>query len=200
MDKILTEYESFIVDDRIGLVYISDFLSDECCDHLVGLAYDLVIKRSELNGNIISPSRTSSSAYIPKQHDDVVAFIENVVSYLTDRNLSLIEQLQVVVYNEGEFFNAHYDAYSKDLLKSSNFKQREYTFFIYLNTVIEGGEKVFPKLNIKFNPKKGDALFWRNCNSDMSVNDLSFHQGNPPKRDMKFGLNVWIHSDSQDFE
>lgn len=48
------------------------------------------------------------------------------------------------------------------------------TFFLYLSDVEEGGETVFPSLNISVSPKRGRALLWP---STMD-HDLELQDGN----------------------
>ena len=160
MEKVLSQFpDAFIVDDSIGLIYIPNFLHDIDCNHIAGIAYDLIIQKSMVLGNIISNSRTSSTAYIPKNHDEIMTDLSTLVANLTDKPINALEQFQVVIYNDGEFFGEHYDGYEEATMKKNNYTQREYTFFVYLNTVEFGGETVFPKLNLSFSPKKEMLYF-----------------------------------------
>ena len=53
--------------------------------------------------------------------------------------LSKNEALQVVRYQQGEFYREHYDN------KAGNASARAATFMIYLSPVIDGGATYFPK-------------------------------------------------------
>ncbi len=49
---------------------------------------------------------------------------------------------------------------------------------IYLSEVEEGGETVFPKLNLTIKPEKGDALLFYDMKPTGEVDDQTLHGGN----------------------
>jgi prolyl 4-hydroxylase len=105
---------------------------------------------------------------------------------------SHLEGLQVVKYEPGDYFKPHHDWFQSDYADKIG-NQRRYTFFVYLNDVPGGGgETDFPQLNRSFQPKKGDALFWRNCTELNECSELNLHQGKAPLNDVKYGLNIWV--------
>ena len=71
-----------------------------------------------------------------------------------------------------------------------------FSCFVYLNgdAAFDGGNTVFPALNITVRPKKGSALIWRNV--DYSVpprpDFRTLHEGREVTRGTKFALNVWV--------
>lgn len=71
--------------------------------------------------------------------------------------------------------------------------QRQYTFFVYLNDVENGGETVFPKLNLSFKPQRGLSLFWENCKDLTTCDELNLHKGNSTINGIKYGLNIWVN-------
>ena len=73
------------------------------------------------------------------------------------------EQLQVVKYNPGGFYNVHQDA--NCFVDESSDNERLYTVLVCLNDGFEGGETEFPEIGEKFKLKKGDALFFNTLNS-----------------------------------
>jgi prolyl 4-hydroxylase len=83
------------------------------------------------------------------------------------------------------------DQNSNDYRRSSGSSQRQYTIFVYLNDVANGGETNFPKLNVSFKPKKGSAVFWENCVTATECHEETYHQGKPPIGETKYGLNIW---------
>ena len=94
------------------------------------------------------------------------------------------ETLQGQHYLVDQEFKSHTDYFEKtQLLEHDRGRgQRTYTFMIYLNNVLEGGETEFPKLNKVFSPVQGKALIWNNLNEDGSPNDNTIHQAHPVKK------------------
>ena len=72
------------------------------------------------------------------------------------------------------------------------------TFFLYLNTVEDGGETWFPTLKnqeVKVKPVKGRAILWPSVlDSDLEKPDhQTFHAALPVKKGVKHAVNAWIH-------
>ena len=192
INKLLKSTNGALLDERIKLIYIEDFLTDLECDHLVGLAYDIMFERSVTTYGV-NDNRTSTSAYIAKDYDEIIKKITSKVSQLTETGQELVEQFQIVKYEIGQKFGSHWDYFPTEYVKKNGGKQRLYTFFVYLNTVDTGGETEFTQLGLEFKPKKRAALFWENCTNDKIGNVLSMHQGKAPISDLKFGLNIWTN-------
>ena len=107
-----------------------------------------------------------------------------------------LERLNMVRYNPGEFYGVHHDG-----------PMRPVTVFIYLNDLPDGaqGETYFPKLGLKFVPRKGTALMWSNvfCAQRQPNPNLfgkqtggdprMVHEGLPPSSGLKFGLNAFFN-------
>lgn len=188
-------------DDKVDLEYIKGFLNNEECDHIVS-TFQNKTERSKLivNGNndVINDARTSSTYYIAEKDDPIIKSVEaKIITYLNshveEKNwLPMLEMLQIVKYEEGQEFKEHHDWFQNDYLEKLNGNQRHYTFFVYLNSVELGGETVFPNIDKTFVPTKGDALFWENCREPYVCNKNTLHQGKPPQKGTKYGLNAWV--------
>jgi hypothetical protein len=92
-----------------------------------------------------------------------------------------------VRYKPGQQFKPHFDS---GLDFAMHKCLREFSFFAYLNTMTAeaGGETEFTKLGVKFTPKAGDALFWRNHKDRSSPHFLDGeHAGRPPLNGIKYG-------------
>ena len=183
-----------LINNDIQLRYIPNFLTSEECDHLINISKDKLDRSRVITDKVDSydNDRTSYSYYLKKQHDDIVKKIEEKASQYTDKSINTIEALQVVRYQDGQEFKAHYDWFHPPYRNKIQ-NQRQYTFFIYLNDVENEGETHFPNINQTFKPKKGHALFWENCSSLDVCFDKALHQGKPPKGGIKYGLNIWIN-------
>lgn len=187
----LTDFGT-VVDERIDLRQIDDFLTREQCESLIalaepGFAPSTVIKDST---RTTDRSRTSWSFAVPNDAPHV-SDIRRKVAQLTGVPDCHIEQLQVVRYQPGQYFEPHHDWYQPDYQPRYG-NQRLYTFLTYLNDVEEAGETKFPKLGKEFRPKTGRALFWKNCTDLQDCSILSLHQGTAPTTQTKFALNGWV--------
>ncbi|AYV84280.1 MAG: hypothetical protein Hyperionvirus21_14 [Hyperionvirus sp.] len=194
---LLSTYNASLLDDDLKLVYINNLFTDVECDHLIGLAYKISFNAS-LTTDGKSKDRTSHSAYIPKNYDKTVQDVSERIAKLCDKKATCIEQLQVVKYEIGEQFAAHCDYFSEPYIKKMGWSlggQRQFTFFVYLNTVDRGGETEFTTVGLEFKPNKGHAIFWENCKDPKIGNIRSMHRGKPPLSNLKFGLNIWISFD-----
>jgi len=82
------------------------------------------------------------------------------------------------------YFSPHSDCWSMDSAS------RQLSIIIYLNDVEEGGETVFPALDLKVKPKKGRIL--------MFPSSLQYiHEGLPPISDDKYIIVCWCHFQGQ---
>jgi prolyl 4-hydroxylase len=191
--KKKTSYKVKLIHDPIKLYYITGLLTSVECDHIINLSCaNFIPSMVQIGRNCVidNSARTSYSFTIPRSIDQTIISIETRINKFLKNNvldidwLPMIESFQVVRYTEGQFFKGHYDI-SPDI-------KRFFTFFVYLNDISEGGETVFPKINKSFDPIKGNSLFWQNCDTDGKCLEDTFHQGNPPTKGIKYGLNIWI--------
>lgn len=183
--------ESTLIDPRIELHYIPGFLSDEEADHLIRLAEGHFERSGVIGPNgedDYHDSNRTSSTYFLTEQDSVVRTIEERAARLLGISRDRLEGLQVVKYEPGQYFNQHHDWFTPDYARKVG-AQREFTIFAYLTT--GDGPTEFPKLDLRFDPKKGDALKWRNCSRPDRCEDLTLHRGAPPKAGLKYGLNIW---------
>lgn len=131
----LSNYFAVSIFDKMNIKHIKHFLSDEECDHIVGI-----------NENVLSGSKIYD--------DNVLKSIESkVISYLNyhigDKNLLLtLEMLDIVKYDSK--YDSKVDTYSQ-----LDNEQKQYTFFIYTDIQTINNENLFV-------PEKGDALFCEN--------------------------------------
>nr|QBK85221.1 MAG: 2OG-Fe(II) oxygenase superfamily protein [Iridovirus LCIVAC01] len=185
--------------EKPKIIEIQNFLSPEECDHLIQLAEDRqCFKRSEVQAHtgIEHDTRTSWSCVLDRAEDEIVKRIENRATSFTSLPYTHVEPLQIVRYQPGQFFKGHYDFFPpgspETEIATSRGGQRHYTFFVYLNDVRGGGDTYFPKVPIRVSPIKGKATFWSNLHSDGTVDYSTYHSGEPPHSEIKYGLNIWI--------
>jgi len=121
---------------------------------------------------------------------------------------SVIEPLQLVRYQHGEYYSSHHDHGAYYGFQSED---RPYTLLLFLNSVPEadgGGHTAFPTLNIKVLPQRGDAILWANV--DFSGAAESEERGSSVLADavheavsilhpdtLKYVCNVWVSSSAE---
>ncbi|KAJ8434953.1 hypothetical protein Cgig2_025989 [Carnegiea gigantea] len=127
------------------------FLTDEECQHLITLAKS-ELKRSAVADNDsgksqVSEVRTSSGAFINKAKDAIVERIEEKIATWTFLPKENGEDIQVLRYQEGQKYEAHYD-YFVDKVNIARGGHRYATVLMYLSDVQKGGETVFPNAEL----------------------------------------------------
>ena len=199
--QVLTAY---VVSTDPKISVIPDFLSPAECEHLItvsgraGFERSLVgrgayatnaVDKSEGFVNQFSDNRTSLSVMLAAAVDDVVAGIELRLAGLVQLPVEQLEQLVVVKYEPGQYFNVHHDGIFRPV-----------TVFIYLNDLPEngGGETHFPELGIRVSPKAGTAVVWKNSSFDpitqsLLQDDRLRHAGLVTKHCTKYGINCFFN-------
>jgi prolyl 4-hydroxylase len=174
--------------NSISLHYLHAFLTQEECTHLLELSHGHFSRSTTYSG--ISASRTSHSASLSRYNPVVAAVRQRVMELTGTKSSRCIRGPSVVRYEPGQQFKPHFDS----LLDFAAHKcLREFTVFVYLNTLAPdaGGETEFTKIGVKFTPKAGDALFWRNHKDRHSPHLLDgLHAGRPPRSGIKHGLST----------
>jgi len=187
--------------DSSQIYEFPNMLSDSECDKIIELSRDKV-KRSTVIGeskhNDISEVRTSENTFLSNSVDPLMKSIDDRIQNIVGINPENYEDLQVVHYDPGTFYKAHWDACdpNKDPRCSEDYKKggfRFATFLLYLNDDMEGGETDFPLIGKKIKPEKGKGVLFFNLEDDLSKRrELSKHAGLPPTKGEKWMCNKWI--------
>lgn len=179
---------------------------------------------SSLSSSSVKPHRKSENTWLPS--DDTLRSLQSKISALIKVSPSYMqsrsEELQVVRYSSGGYFNLHHD--------SSAFHPRLVTALLYLNELPagSGGETWFPlgdsaldphvpsksveELIAEYNtqdpysrgiwvrPKAGDAIIFFNHNiSSRSLDPCAIHAGLPVLGEgEKWIANYWLGFDASD--
>ncbi|PWE17468.1 hypothetical protein DDZ18_07260 [Marinicauda salina] len=106
------------------------------------------------------------------------------------------EYLAVLAYRPGDAYRAHCDyitddggAGTADLARGG---QRIATTLVKLNEEYEGGETVFPRLDVAWTGGRGDALTFMNADADGAPDPMSLHAGEPVRAGMKVLASLWM--------
>lgn len=180
-----------------NIAYYDDFLSEEEISHLLALSEDrfersLVVAAEE--GSEIIDARTSQSAYLTVGGDNVLKYLEAKIANYFSWPVLKAEPIQVIKYQEGQEYKAHFDHFSKtteanEYLTTQKF-QRTATLIMYLKDCEEGGATTFPTLGMRFAAKRGSALFFRYGTDELK--NLMLHGGEPVLRGEKVIATKWF--------
>ena len=179
------------------IAYIKNFLTSNEVDHLIELCEKHKRPSSVetlVNNSKPEEQRTSSTAFLKKGMTNQLINIENKAMIVGGVSYNKIEPLQVVVYKKDEYYKPHMDTFSPkstELLRGGN---RFATILVYLTTLDdnEKGRTIFPNIDLKITPKRGDAIYFENM-KDGQVDYRLLHEGEPLKNTKnKYILNIWI--------
>ena len=191
LDSYRLEYIFHTREDYMVLEIACVFTKDECRE-IISFAKNNGLNDSGLvdkkNQEDIKRSRISKDTFICHYHHPLLNKLSILCEELTGRPVSHQEKVQIVEYQVGGKFLAHYDACNKKMPFSDyeinselrlRGSQRESTLILYLNDECDGGETTFPFLNITVKPSYGKVILFPNLNNsiDQDINKFSLHQG-----------------------
>ena len=172
----------------------SGFLTEGECEWIRSLALGLVqpsfVEDPSTGKRIPHPIRTSDGmSFGPLQENLPVSRINRRIAEWSGTQYDWGEPLHILRYQAGQQYRPHFDV----LPAVSN--QRGKTAILFLNDDFEGGETVFPDLDLKFRMKAGDMLLFDNVNENGNRNDLSKHAGLPVIAGEKWIATRWIRQE-----
>lgn len=170
------------------IVILGNVLSDEECDALIRMSQDRMQRSKVANSLEVDELRTSSSMFFQESENDLVAKVEKRVSQIMNIPIEHGEGLQVLNYQIGQEYKAHFDFFSSATVKNPRIS----TLVMYLNDVEQGGETYFPKLNFSVTPQKGMAVYFEYFYDNQDLNDLTLHGGAPIIVGDKWAATQWM--------
>lgn len=183
-----------------SVVVFDDLLSSDECDELIRLSR-LKLKRSAIvdpasGAEKVIEERSSSGTYFDVCEDAFIERLDRRVAALMHWPMENGEGFQILNYQVGAEYRAHFDYFPAhdpgSQLHLARGGQRVSTLVMYLNDVQEGGETTFPSVGISVTPKKGSALYFEFTNSLGQVDPLSLHAGMPVVRGEKWIATKWM--------
>jgi prolyl 4-hydroxylase len=175
---------------------VDNIITEDECQYIIDKATPLFTRSVVVNDTGIDPSRTSDTAWIPR--DDPVArkIFEKALEF-TDKSLEHCENLQVVRYKPGTFYRAHHDSCCDGSNGCINFEkdggQRVATLLVYLNDEFTDGETHFPNIDLKMKAPPGSGIvFYPMGKDDNRCHPKALHAGLPPSSGVKYLCNAWI--------
>ncbi|HYD80251.1 MAG TPA: 2OG-Fe(II) oxygenase [Paucimonas sp.] len=182
------------------IVLLGNVLSEEECDALAAhcdarWARSPVVAEGD-GGNQVHAHRTSRGAMLRRSETELIARIEDRLARLARWPVERGEGMQVLRYETGNEYRAHYDWFDPELpgprKHLEHGGQRVGTFVIYLNDVEQGGGTAFPSLGLEVQPKKGGAVFFANTDAHGAPDRHTLHAGMPVVKGVKMVANKWL--------
>ena len=181
--------EATVLHQEPLIVRFERLLSDDECRQLIEAAAPR-LEESRLVNKIVSEIRTSRGMFFEEEESPLIRRIEYRVSQLMNVPVEHAEGLQVLHYGPGQEYREHYDFFGRNSPAARN--NRISTLIIYLNDVEEGGETVFPLLQLAVKPKRGSALYFEYFYRNQELNDLTLHSSAPVVRGEKWVATQWM--------
>jgi prolyl 4-hydroxylase len=174
---------------------LQNFITTDECNSIINRSKDKLFD-SEVVGGKIKNIRNSQQYWINK-NDPLVENMFKKVSGMFNIPIENAEDLQVVRYLPGQYYNEHHDACCDDNDKCEDFVktggQRMLTVLIYLNNDFEDGNTYFKNMNIKLKPPAGDAIvFYPLARGTNKCHPLALHAGMPVTSGEKWVANLWF--------
>ena len=171
-----------------------NFLEKEHCEFITKVSSPLMKEATTVEPRV-NGYRTNSNCFLEYGMYEPVDILAGKIMDVVQVRIENFESLQVNRYTNGQRYKKHHDYF--DPKKDSSSKhldrggQRTWTALIYLNDVDSGGETLFNNTGLKFKPKAGTALIWKNYENGKFFTD-SMHEALPPINCEKWSANVWI--------
>ncbi|MEN9705113.1 MAG: hypothetical protein RLZZ393_992 [Pseudomonadota bacterium] len=190
--------------DAPRVVEARDVASPAVCDFLISLAptrlerarvYDPVSR-----SNVVAPHRNNTIASFDIFELEMThLLVQSRIAAACGVSERQLEAPSVLHYSPGEEIRNHYDFvdpesttdYAAEIAANG---QRLATFLLYLNDDYDGGETVFPRLDIRHKGSRGNGLFFINVMPDMAPDLRTLHAGTPTTRGEKWIITQFIRS------
>lgn len=184
----------------------SGFLPPALCAHLIDRARPRLVQAKVFDarsGSLrVDAMRSNTGAVFSLIDTDFVTqLVRARIARAAEVQLDALEPPEVLHYSTGEAYRPHVDFFHPQLpsfTEQMRLKgQRIKTCLVYLNDDFEGGETEFPKLDVKFRGRAGDALIFENVKPNGTGDLSTLHAGLPPMRGEKWLFSQWIRSKPQ---
>lgn len=182
--------------------FVSPAVCDWLIDHARGRLERARVYDAFKHTDFVDESRTNSAAIFHAMDADLVhLLVQARMAAVCGQPVRHMEASTVLHYAVGETIGNHYDfvdpshpSYDEEIRRFGN---RVVTFLVYLNADYEGGETVFPRLDLSHSGQRGEGLFFVNTLEDGQPNLRTLHSGRPPTRGEKWIFSQFVRNRSQ---
>jgi predicted 2-oxoglutarate/Fe(II)-dependent dioxygenase YbiX len=184
----------------------ADFLTVALCAHLVSRASPGLVQAKVYDARRgvlkVDTMRTNTgTAFSLIDTDVVMQLIRARIAHAAGVSVDALEPPEVLHYAVGQRYKPHVDFFHPALpgyAEQMRVKgQRIKTCLVYLNQDYDGGETDFPKIQLKFRGRAGEALMFENVRANGAGDLRTLHEGLPPTRGEKWLLSQWIRNKPQ---
>ena len=181
-------------------VLLDGLLSVNECQELINYAYSKGLKRSgvvrsDTGDSIEHEARTSSSVFFTRAETPLIDALENRLARLTGWPVENGEGLQMLRYEPGQEYKAHFDWFNTDNPGSATHLkrggQRVGTTVVYLAAPEAGGGTHFTSSGIEVFPNPGGAIFFADVDLFGEPDKRTLHAGKPVIQGTKIVLTYW---------
>lgn len=191
--------------------YFPNFASAEQCQTIIKMARStlkpsgLALRKGETTEKT-KGLRTSSGTFIRASDDKTGTLdtIEKKIAQVTMIPRHNGETFNILRYEVGQRYVPHYDAFNPAEYGPQQ-TQRMASFLLYLTTVEEGGETMFPYengssndsndcLGLKVKPRQGDGLLFYSLFPNGTIDKKALHGSCPVIRGEKWVATKWIRN------
>lgn len=194
-----------VIAPEINLLTLDNFLCDLDCAWFKLRSKDHLQAAGVVDGasgeQVVSDVRTCQYAQlIPDSKDWILLDFEWRVAGATNIIRKCGEVTNVLWYQPGQHYKAHYDAFHpKDpgrVVAMKDGGQRVRTALCYLNTPEKGGETKFPRLEQAVKGKKGMLILFDNVDNQGNLLEQSLHQGVEVTDGEKWLISKWLREET----
>ncbi|XP_030372842.1 prolyl 4-hydroxylase subunit alpha-2 isoform X2 [Scaptodrosophila lebanonensis] len=143
--------------------------------------------------------RTCKTARLDDHVHEVTEALNQRVSHVTGLLLTDSEKLQIINYGMSGHIHEHIDASKRSSEGEWETGDRTATALAYLTDVEQGGETVFPLLNITVVPRKGSVMVFYNLQLNSQADERTLHVSCPIIFGDKWIATKWIRDKAQMF-
>lgn len=189
--------------ERPRIVHYGNVLSQEECESFIALGQPKMTPSQTHDATtgklVVRDFRSSNGTFLQRGETEFVSRIEQRLAALCQWPIDHAEVLQILQYQKGAEYRAHFDFFPpEDPTSSLALKdggQRVATLIVYLNTVADGGETYFPKLDLKIKAIQGNALYFSYANAKNELDRRTLHGGAPVTQGEKWILTKWMRQE-----
>ncbi|HYD81001.1 MAG TPA: 2OG-Fe(II) oxygenase [Paucimonas sp.] len=186
--------------DKPRVILFGNVLTRDECEQLIEMSKSRLSRSTTVDDQTGKAEhhehRTSHGTFFALNENPFIAGLDQRIARLMQLPVANGEGLQILNYRIGGEYKPHYDYFPPQLPGSAPHiargGQRVATLVIYLNDVEEGGETIFPNIDLKVVPLRGCAVYFAYTNARDQVDPLTYHGGNPVTKGEKWIATKWM--------
>ena len=181
------------------VVLLDGVLTGAECEALIALAQPQLqsstVVEDQGGGAVLDQRRSSVGTGFPRRTQVLADQIERRIGQWLDYPVERLEGMQVLCYQPGGEYRAHFDFFDPALGGSARHLakggQRVLTVVLYLSDVAAGGGTSFPELGLTIQPHRGSALCFINVQAEGTPDRRTLHAGLPVIEGTKYIATLW---------